>query len=487
MAVYLPIISEFKDKGIKDAEKGFKDLEGAGAKMQYAFKKALVPALAVVGALGGAAVKFALAGEKAATSNARINQIAESMGLFGDETQKVTDRLVELAEKTARQTGIDQNAIKETQAKLLTFKELAESADDVGGSFDRATKAAIDLASAGFGDATSNAVQLGKALNDPIKGITALTRSGVTFTEEEKKKIRTLTESGKILEAQNMILGAIETQVGGTSEATADGSEKMKVAFSQLQESVGMALLPVFEALLPLVEKFAQWAADNPGVVIAIASAVGLLAAAIIAVNIAMAVNPFVLAVAGIAAVAAGVVAAYKKFETFRNIVNGVIDVFKAVAGWIQDNWQLVISIVLGPIGILIANFRALKDIAIKAFEIIADAAEKLLGPISKVVDGVGKVISGAGKVGGAIGGAIGKIPFLADGGIVKARPGGTLAVIGEGGQDEAVVPLRNGRPALSTGGSGGITINVSGALDPVAVARQIEQLLASKQSAFGF
>jgi hypothetical protein len=486
MAVYLPIISEFKNKGVKDAEKGFKDLEGAGAKMQYAFKKALVPALAVVGALGGAAVKFSLAGEKANTSNARISQIAESMGLFGDQTKIVTDRLVDLANKTARQTGIDQNAIKETQAKLLTFKELAVSADEVGGSFDRATKAALDLASAGFGEATSNAVQLGKALNDPIKGIAALAKSGVTFTDSEKDKIKALTESGKILEAQNMILEAIEKQVGGTSEATADGSEKMKIAFSQVQESVGMALLPAFEALLPYVEKFAQWAADNPGVIIAIGAAIGTLAAAIIAVNVAMALNPFVLVVAGIGAVAGGLVVAYKKFETFRKIVDGVITVFQAIYNWVKDNWQLVISIVLGPLGILIANFRTVRDIAVKAFEIIGAAAEKLMGPISKVVDGVGKVVGGASKVGGAIGGAIGKVPFLADGGIVKARPGGTLAVIGEGGQDEAVVPLRNGRAALPTGG-GGITINVSGALDPVAVARQINDILKNQDARFGY
>ena len=76
MAVYLPIISEFKNKGIKDAAKGFKDLEGAGEKMRFAFKKALVPALGIIGALTGAAGKMVLAGEKASTSNARIQNIA---------------------------------------------------------------------------------------------------------------------------------------------------------------------------------------------------------------------------------------------------------------------------------------------------------------------------------------------------------------------------------------------------------------------------
>jgi hypothetical protein len=72
----------------------------------------------------------------------------------------------------------------------------------------------------------------------------------------------------------------------------------------------------------------------------------------------------------------------------------------------------------------------------------------------------------------------------LKNGGIVKAKPGGTLALIGEGGRDEAVVPLSRNKSAFPTGA---VTINVSGALDPVAVARQIQQILDNRQSAFGF
>jgi hypothetical protein len=93
------------------------------------------------------------------------------------------------------QTGMDNLSIKATEAKLLTFKNLAMTADEVGGAFDRAMLAAIDLAAAGFGTAESNAVQLGKALEDPIKGIAALSKSGVTFTEVEKEKIKAALSS----------------------------------------------------------------------------------------------------------------------------------------------------------------------------------------------------------------------------------------------------------------------------------------------------
>ena len=223
---------------------------GSSADKMRDFGKKAALALAAAGAAAVAfAAKAIQAGEGAATANARIAQINESMGLFGASTDEVTKRLVSYAEATARATGIDTNAIKATQAKLLTFKELAASAGELGGEFDRATQAAIDLGAAGFGTAEMNAVALGKALNDPIKGITALSRSGVTFTEVEQERIKTLVASNKVSEAQILILEAIETQVGGTALATANASDRIKVGFTQVQERIGLALLPAFEKL----------------------------------------------------------------------------------------------------------------------------------------------------------------------------------------------------------------------------------------------
>jgi phage-related protein len=251
-------------------KKSLNEADGFLGKFGGSLGKIGIAAGAAFAAAGAAAVavgaKLIGAAEAASTANARIEQIAKSMDLFGDATSEVSNRLVKLAEKTALNTGVDQNAIKATQAKLLTFAELAKTADEVGGQFDRATQAAIDLAASGFGEATQNAVQLGKALNDPIKGITALARSGVTFTEVEKERIETLVASNKLGEAQTLILEAIEKQVGGTAVATANASDKMRVAFSQLQERLGAALLPAFERLtsfmlndgLPALERFGE-------------------------------------------------------------------------------------------------------------------------------------------------------------------------------------------------------------------------------------
>lgn len=253
MALNLNIVSKFNDKGIREAQASFGGIGKSLAKLG-----GIIAAAFSVTAITNFTKESLAAAEGVAVANARLDQIAKSMGIFGEQTQAVSNRLKEYAEANEFALATDAEVIKATQAKLLTFKELANTADEAGGSFDRATAAAIDLAAAGFGTAEGNAVQLGKALNDPIKGITALTRSGITFTEAEKEKIKALTRSGKILEAQNMVLAAIETQVGGTALATATASEKMKLAFDNVRETVGAALLPVFnsfaDALLPFIE-----------------------------------------------------------------------------------------------------------------------------------------------------------------------------------------------------------------------------------------
>ena len=243
MAVNVVLKSVFDDKGIKQAQNEFAKV---GKTLGVAFAAVGAATVAAAAALTKFGADSIAAAENVAQANNRLGAVAKSMNLFGSETAAVTQRIIKFAEANELSLAVDAEVIKQAQAKLLTFKNLAQSADEAGGAFDRATIAAIDLAAAGFGSAESNATQLGKALQDPIKGLTALTRSGVTFTQVEKDKIRALVESGKVLEAQDMILKAIETQVGGTAEATAKASDRMKLAFDNISEAVGEALLPVF-------------------------------------------------------------------------------------------------------------------------------------------------------------------------------------------------------------------------------------------------
>lgn len=225
--------------------------------------KTIAKGVAVLaGAFAAAAVaaaaftyKMVKIGEEASTQDARLRNIIKQMGLFGDEATKVSDRLSKFAEAQARMAGVDNAGIKQAQAKLATFSELAVTADEVGGAFDRATMAAVDLAEAGFGTAEANAVQLGKVLQDPIKGITALGRAGVSFTDEERKKIAVLVESNKMLEAQEIVLAAIEKQVGGTAAATANATEKLSEMRKQLINAFAKPVADSFASLTVNAEK----------------------------------------------------------------------------------------------------------------------------------------------------------------------------------------------------------------------------------------
>ena len=243
------------------------DVQTLGERAKNVGKKMAV-AFAAIGAAGIAmGRKLFQAFEEVSTANARIEAVVTSMGNFDGAIGDVTERLVKQAEATARLTGVDRNLIKESQALLLTFDSVNKTADQAGGIFDRATDAAVDLAAAGFGSATSNAQSLGRALEDPIRGLTSLTRQGVTFTSEQQELIRSLVESNRTLEAQDVILKAIERQVGGTAEATANGSARMSQAFGILVEQIAQALAPAFERLVEIGLKFisdvAQWWEKN--------------------------------------------------------------------------------------------------------------------------------------------------------------------------------------------------------------------------------
>jgi hypothetical protein len=259
MAIKIPIVTVFDNKGLRNAQS---QVQKFGAAIKTGLKVAALAAAAAV-AVAAVGAKFAKMAEEAQVANNRLDQIAASMGIFGKETGAVTDRLKAYADQNKFVLGVDDEVIKSTQAKLLTFKDLATTADEAGGAFDRATQAAFDMAAAGFGSAETNAVQLGKALQDPIKGLTSLARAGVTFTAAEKEQIKTLVESGKTLQAQEMILASIESQVGGTAAATATATSKMSVAFGEIGEAIGTAVLPMIESfsnylveITPQIESF---------------------------------------------------------------------------------------------------------------------------------------------------------------------------------------------------------------------------------------
>jgi hypothetical protein len=189
-----------------------------------------------------------------------------------------------LADKTSQLIGKDDELIQQSANLLLTFGNVKNAGAGLNAIFDRSVVAAQDLSAKGFGSADASAKMLGKALNDPIKGMTALGRAGVTFSEAQKKAIEKMVESGDILGAQKIILAEVERQVGGTAEATATNADKMTTAWSNFQEMLGERVMPIVDDVLNAFTKMTVFLTEHPVLLATLAAVVGgVLVAAFIA------------------------------------------------------------------------------------------------------------------------------------------------------------------------------------------------------------
>jgi hypothetical protein len=186
-------------------------------------------------------------GSESRKADIQLNFMLETMNGVSAETTRTTKRMAAYADQVNKATGIDDEQIKAVQRKLLVFKSLRATADETGASFDRATQAAVDLAAGGFGQLETNARLLGRILENPTKNLNALTRAGITFTDAEKQKIQRLQESGKLYEAQDVVLKSIEGRVLGLAEASATPFEKLTAQFEQIGDAIGEAMLPALE------------------------------------------------------------------------------------------------------------------------------------------------------------------------------------------------------------------------------------------------
>jgi hypothetical protein len=203
-------------------------------------------------AIGGITYKLISIAEEGIQAENRIKNVVKTMGLFGSQSGDVADRLIKVADATELATGVDGDLIMSAQAKLATFKELAKTSGITGGAFDRATQASIDMAAVFGGDASTYAVQLGKALEDPEKGLAALKRTGALTAQQIKEISQEFTQTGNRAKAFDQVLKAIETQVGGSASATASGMARIKVSVGQMLDEIGK----------PMAEVFSKFAAD---------------------------------------------------------------------------------------------------------------------------------------------------------------------------------------------------------------------------------
>jgi len=423
--ISIPIVSEFDGKGISNAVQQFKQLEGAGAKAQFAIKKAAVPAAA---ALGGLAVALGDAVKGAMEDAAAQQQLALALTNNTGATEKQISAVEDWISAQGRLLGVADDELRPALAKLA-----------------RQT-ASIEEAQAGVTLAMNISAATGKDLGTVTTALEKAYGGQVGALAKLDPSLKGLIKDGM---SAGEAMGILDAKFAGSAETAAStaegGFKRLGLTLSETKESIGTALLPVIEKILPLLQKLADWASKHPTAFLVIAAAIGAVALAITAVNIAMAMNPFTLIAAGVAILIVGIVAAYKKFEWFRDGINAVINGVIGYFEFLINGWIMVIN------GIIRAwNFvPGHKDI-------------QTLGHIT-----LGRVGGSDEKVSGGA-----AIPKMAEGGIVTSP---TLALIGEAGP-EAVVPLSK------MGQMGGVTINVHGG-DPNAVVAALRTYMRQNGS----
>ena len=419
-------------KIIADASKATAEMKQVGdkAKGMGAGFKGVAGAVAgglAIGAVvgfGKAAIGAAEESEKATAGLQNVfKQMGDSTGTAATEAMKYADELSAL-------TAIEDETIIAAQTQLATFGAVSDETARTSGIFDRATAAAADLAAAGFGSMDSNAVALGKALNDPIKGIGALAKSGVTFTDAEKEMIAGMQEAGDMTGAQKVVLEALEKQVGGTAAATVTESERMTKATGDLTESVGAGLLPAFQALAPILQSVAGFLQENMtwilpliGVILAVVAAIKIWAAVQWVLNSALwaGVAPFLPIILAVAALIAIGILVWKNWDkivaflkkAWEAIKTAATTVFGAVGRFITGVWNAVRDTVVG-VWQRIKNtvtgiWNGIRDVAKTVFGAIGDffgsIIDRYVRAFQRIWDFLKRFVDYIGTVGDAIAG----------------------------------------------------------------------------------
>jgi hypothetical protein len=469
MAINLPIISEWNPKGIDKAIADFKKLETNGEKAAFAIKKAAVPAGLAIAALGAVAVD-------AVKAFMEDDKAAQLLATSLRNTTGATDAQIKSVEAFITKTSI---------AAAVSDDELRPALDKLVRGTGDVTKAqelmtlALDI-SAGTGkDLGAVSDALSKAFNGQLGPLKKLDPA-----------LASLIENGASTDEVFAALGKTFKGAASTSANTASGKMKsFTIQMGEFKESIGAAVFPIVDKLLPAFKSVADFVTNNTTLVVTLGAVIGGLAVAIIGVNAAttawaattkaaaaiqaafnavMALNPIFLMAVAIAAIIAIFIVLQAKFDIFGKAVDGLKAGFMAWWGVVQFVFGAVKTgfaelanlgkaifdgiggAFKGVINAVIAGLEGGLNFAIKGLNIILDGIDKAAGPWVNF-----------GEIPNV------KLPRLAEGGITT---GPTIAMIGEKGP-EAVIPLDR------LGNMGGNTINITvTSADPNAVVAALQR-----------
>lgn len=239
-------LQEGLNRAQKHLKKFSKDVAKIGQQVTGVGQALTLGLTAPIAAFGVASVRAA---QQSADAFAQVEAALKSMGGASGRT---AEQLQANAKALQDMAAIDDDEIlRNVTANLLTFGKVS------GPVFDRAQTAIVDLATRMKMELQPATLLVGKALNDPLKGLTAMGRAGIQFTDAQKAMITQMVKVGNVAGAQSIILGELERQFGGSAKAAADANPyaRLSIALGELSETIGAKLIPVVQ---PMVESLTR-------------------------------------------------------------------------------------------------------------------------------------------------------------------------------------------------------------------------------------
>jgi Prophage tail length tape measure protein len=368
-------------------------------------------------ALGGLVAVFKTGISEQSDFLAGQAQLANGIKTTGNAAHVSVNGLESLASSIQNYSGQTDDSIVASEKLLLTFTNIGNRTGKNNDIFNQATKMTADMAAKMGGDASTYAVQLGKALNDPVKGITALTRVGVSFTAQQKKTISSMQESGNVIGAQKVIMGELRKEFGGSAKAagqTLPGQmARAKRAFEDVSQGVIAGLMPILTQLanfllktvMPAFAKVVGFISQHQTVFGILAGAILLIVGAVKAWAFAQAIlnaelfaNPIGVVILAVLALGAALIYAYKKSATFRAIVQTTFNVVKTAVKALFLVWKVqflaIVAIVKGLVTAFRVSFNTVLSIVRSVGNAVATAVRTVVRSVSGIIHTIVEVIT---------------------------------------------------------------------------------------------
>jgi hypothetical protein len=394
---------------IAKAEKAIAEMDKVKTSSGDSFGGMKAAALGAGIAVAGALVDATKAAMDHETHVAKLEQAYKNAGLPVSEMKKA----LEDNDAAARRTGQSANDLDDAYTKLVTAtKDTTKAHEELGVAQDLAAFKGVSVA-----DASDALIKANEGNTKALKAM------GIATTDA----------SGKQLDAKTIVdnlTSAVHGQADAYGKTSEGGLKRFSESTDQLKTKLGEALLPAINDIINALMPLFNWMNNNQQIMSVVVPIVGTLAVIIgtvvavtrvwaivqAALNVVMDANPIGLVILAVAGLVAGVILAYQHFKPFHEAVDAVWSVLKDLGAWIANHWQLIVDMLLGPLGIVLTNLGTFKKLANDiwdALKKVGQAASDAFGWLGKVKD-VG---------GGIIGKGLGAIGLSAPGGGPAATP----------------------------------------------------------------